>query len=34
MPGRNASEAAKVHQSVLADYFRNEGVVPWQMDRV
>ena len=32
MPGRNASEAAKVQQSVLADYFRNAGAVPWQMD--
>ena len=32
--GRNSSEAAKAQQSVLADYFRNEGIVPWQKERI
>ena len=32
--GRNPNEAAKAQRSVLADYFRNEGAVAWQMDRI
>ena len=32
--GRNPTEAAKPQRNVLADYFGNEGAVPWQMDRI
>ena len=32
--GRNPTEAAKAEQSVLEDYLRNEGAVPWQIDRI
>ena len=31
--GRNPADAAKAQQSVLEDYFRDEGAVPWQVDR-
>ena len=31
---RNTTEAAKTQGSVLADYWRSEGAVPWQMDRI
>ena len=32
--GRTPTEAATPQQSVLADYFRNEGAVPWQMEGI
>ena len=30
----NITEAAKIQRSVLADYFRNEGCVLLQVDRI
>ena len=32
--GRNPARAAKQQRDILMDYFRNEGAVPWQMDRI
>ena len=29
--GGNPSKAAKAQRSFLADYFRNEGAVPWHI---
>ena len=32
--GRNPSRAAKQQMGIFMDYFRNDGAVPWQMDRI
>ena len=32
--GRNPTEAARAQRSVPADYFRNAGAVPWQIDSI